>query len=160
MSILIVYDSIFGNTASLAKAMASELENSHEIRLVPVTTGSSPALEGVTLMIVGSPTRGFRPTPGMQDFVEGLDEAKVAGLEAAVFDTRLDLETIHPAPLRWVVEVGGYAGDVLQRMLAGKGCVLSSKPAGFLVGGTEGPLKEGEIERARRWASGLVPAAA
>lgn len=158
MTILIVYDSVFGNTATLAKAMASELETTHSVRLAAVGTATNVSLDGVDLLIVGSPTRGFRPTPNMQNFLDGYADATLGPLAAAAFDTRLDLETIHPAPLRWVVEVGGYASDVLQRMLAAKGCVPAGEPAGFLVGGTEGPLRDGEVERARAWARSLVKA--
>ena len=148
MSIVIVYDSIFGNTAQVAQAMAAEVPGA---RAIPVRDAATLDLNDVTLLVVGSPTRGFRPTPGMQEFVDGLGNDMLAGRRAAAFDTRLDLETVHPAPLRWVREVGGYAASTLERMLADKGCVMIGKPAGFLVGGTEGPLQQGELERARSW---------
>lgn len=157
MSILIVYDSVFGNTATVAKALASELET-HDVRLTSVEASDGLSLDGVDLLIVGSPTRGFRPTLSIQNFLEGHADGALSPMRGAAFDTRLDLETIHPVPLRWVVEVGGYAGDVLQRMLAAKGCVLAGESAGFLVTGTEGPIKDGEIERAKAWARSLVSA--
>lgn len=148
MSIVIVYDSIYGNTAQIAQAMAAAVPGA---RAIHVHDAATLDLNGVTLLVVGSPTRGFRPTPGMQEFIDGLGDDMLAGRRAATFDTRLDLETVHPAPLRWVVEVGGYAATTLDRMLADKGCVMTGKPAGFLVGGTEGPLQDGEIERASSW---------
>ena len=153
MSILIVYDSIFGNTAQVATAMADGVSGA---RALSVRDAAALELEGVELLVVGSPTRGFRPTPGMQEFIDGLGDDMLAGRRAAAFDTRLDLETVHPAPLRWVMDVGGYAAGTLQRLLADKGCVTVGEPTGFLVGGSEGPLQPGEIERARTWLQGLV----
>lgn len=153
MSILIVYDSIFGNTAKVALAMAEAMPGA---RAVPVSDTATLDLDGITLLVVGSPTRGFRPTPAIQEFVDRLGDDMLAGRRAAVFDTRLDLETVHPAPLRWVMEVGGYAANTLERLLAERGCVMTGKPVGFLVSGTEGPLQEGELDRARSWLRDLA----
>jgi flavodoxin len=156
MVVLIVHDSIYGNTASIAQAMAQALQPEHAVRLEAVNIGHIPDLTGVDLLIIGSPTRGFRPTPAIQDVLEALPDAGMAGLRAAAFDTRLDLDTIQPAPLRWVVEVGGYAGQTIQRRLIERGCVEAGTATGFLVLGTEGPLKDGERERAAAWAKGLI----
>lgn len=162
MSVLIVYDSIFGNTAAIARAIADGLASAHNLRLVACAPGVTPDLEDTELLIVGSPTRGFRPTPNIQECLARLDADRLAGLRAAAFDTRVDIETIHPAPLRWVVSAGGYAADVLARQMRERGCIMAGPPEGFVVTGTEGPLKDGEAERARDWARGLavVPALA
>jgi flavodoxin len=155
MSVLIIHDSIFGNTAQIARAISEALGANHNVRMVGCAPGLTPDLADVELLIVGSPTRGFRPTPGMQECISRLDGDQLVGLRAAAFDTRLDLETIHPIPLRWVVGAGGYAADVLARQLRERGCVMAGEPGGFLVSGTEGPLKPGETDRARSWAAGL-----
>jgi flavodoxin len=152
MSILIVYDSIFGNTGQIAQAMADELSRTHDTRLSSVQEARALDMSGVELLIVGSPTRGFRPTPEIQEFASRPDLAGAA----ASFDTRIDLETINPAPLRWVVQAGGYAAERLARELSEQGCRLVGEPAGFEVTGQEGPLKNGETERAAQWARGLV----
>jgi len=152
MSILIVYDSVFGNTAAIARAMADALAPSHAVKLASVQEAADLDLRGVELLIAGSPTRGFRPTPNMQEFVARPD---ISG-RAAAFDTRLDPEGIQPAPLRWVVAAGGYAADRLYQTLAAHGCTMASPPTGFVVTGQEGPLKDGEIERAGAWARSLV----
>ncbi|WP_375598375.1 flavodoxin family protein [Devosia sp. Naph2] len=152
MSILIVYDSIFGNTGQIAQAMANELSKTHEVRLATAQQAQGMDLSGVDLLIVGSPTRGFRPTPEIQEFASRPD---LTG-PAAAFDTRIDLDTIEPAPLRWVVHAGGYAAERLARELAEQGCVLVGDTAGFVVLGQEGPLKEGEIGRAAQWARDLI----
>lgn len=73
-----------------------------------------------------------------------------------MFDTRLDPETVNPPPLRWVVEVGGYAATRMVSGLRSHGIELRGDPGAFLVTGTEGPLKAGELGRAREWASTLL----
>lgn len=108
MKITIVYDSIFGNTAHVAKVIAVALRGSNAVRLLTVHEAKSADLADTDLLIVGSPTRGFRPTPTISEYVERLGTVG-AGKAAAVFDTRLDLETIEPPLLRWVVVAGGYA---------------------------------------------------
>jgi flavodoxin len=64
MKALIVYDSVFGNTAKVAQAMAEALQTS----AVPVSRVTADMLRGVDLLIVGSPTRSFRPTPAISKF--------------------------------------------------------------------------------------------
>jgi len=150
MKITIVYDSIFGNTAQIARAIAVALRTSHAVRLLTVQEARSADLTDTDLLIVGSPTRGFRPTPTISEYVEGLGTIGT-GKSAATFDTRLDLETIQPPPLRWVVDAGGYAVTRIASSLARHGFSVSPDTPGFLVTGTEGPLKANELERAAAW---------
>ena len=156
MKIAIVYDSIFTNTAQVARAIALALKDGNAVRLLTVQEARSADLDDTDLLIVGSPTRGFRPTPMISDYTESLGTMGT-GKTAAAFDTRLDLETIEPAPLRWVVDAGGYAATRVAASLARHGFAQGAEPAGFLVTGTEGPLKEGELERAARWGLSLIP---
>lgn len=152
MATTIVYDSVFGNTAQIARAIEAGLVAAGEsVRIVPVSEANRDDLTG-SMLIVGSPTRGFRPTPAISEFVAGLDGT---GHRAAVFDTRIDLETVHPAPLRWVVEAGGYASARIGAMLREKGFDVRDD-AGFKVSGTEGPLLADEIERATAWGKALA----
>ncbi len=155
MSIVVVYDSIFGNTAQVAEAVAEALRPGREVKLLRVEAAAALPLDGVELLVFGSPTRGFRPTPAMAELVAALHPAS-GGQAAAVFDTRLALEDIHPAPLRWVVDAGGYAAKRMGEKLAENGFALKGEAAGFLVGGTEGPLKPGELQRACAWAATLL----
>lgn len=152
MSILIVYDSIFGNTGQVAKAMADELARSHAVRLASVQEARGLDLSDIDLLVVGSPTRGFRPTPEIQEFASRRDLPR----RAAIFDTRIDLDTIHPAPLRWVVQAGGYAAERLHTELTEQGCTIIGEPEGFLVLGQEGPLRDNETARAAAWARAIV----
>ena len=155
MKILIVYDSIYGNTAEIAKAVAAGFERDNQVAVITVQQASGRDLSQTELLVVGSPTRGFHPTPGISEYIAGLPDAH-EGMTAAVFDTRLDLETINPPPLRWVVEVGGYAATRMAAGLRSRGIGLRGDLGAFHVMGTEGPLKDGELERARAWASSLL----
>lgn len=153
MNVTIVYDSVFGNTATIAKEIAAALGGQHTVRLLAVGEATKLGPDKIDLLIVGSPTRGFRPTPAIDEFAAGL--ASAPGQQAAVFDTRLDAEEIHPAPLRWVINAGGYAAQRIAQDLERHGFSIAGN-TGFLVTGTEGPLKPGEVERAREWALSLL----
>ena len=155
MKILIVYDSIFGNTATIAKTMAERLAAGHDVTAITVQDAQRRDLSGIELLIIGSPTRGFQPTPGISQYIGGLTPP-AGRLTTAVFDTRLDLETINPPPLRWVVDVGGYAGRRMAKALQAQGFVVHEDCGAFRVSGTEGPLGEGELARAADWASNLL----
>jgi flavodoxin I len=61
----------------------------------------------------------------------------------AAFDTRIST--------KWV-GVFGYAAGRIARSLKGKGGTLIAPLEGFFVKGTQGPLKDGELERAADWA--------
>lgn len=154
MRIAIIFDSVFGNTAQIASAIGEALATGNDAQLFRMEEARNLDPSSWDILIVGSPTRGFRPTPATSEFLESLP--RVHSAKAAAFDTRMALEDIHPAPLRWVVEAGGYAADRIDTQLAGKGFQRAGNPAGFFVSGTEGPMKPGEIDRAREWARSLL----
>lgn len=81
---------------------------------------------------------------------------RATGQSAAAFDTRIDLETITPISLRWVVDAGGYAATRIASSLARHGFTIKGAPEGFLVSGPEGPLKDRELERAADWSLTLA----
>lgn len=156
MSSIVIYDSVFGNTAEIARAIATALEPAGPVRLVPAGEAKGLSLDGVDLLVVGSPTRGFRPTPAMDEILARLEAPAGRTLRAAVFDTRLDAEQIHPVPLRWVVNAGGYAAQRMAQALRERGIEVTGAEGGFMVTGAEGPLKPGELERAGEWARAIL----
>jgi flavodoxin len=156
MHIGVIFDSVYGNTRQVATAIAEGLAHGNTVDTLTVTEARDADLSSFDLLIIGSPTRGFRPTPATSDFVAGLKPSITRAVKAAAFDTRIALADIHPAPLRWVVEAGGYAADRIQMLLSERGFALAGKGAGFEVSGTEGPLKAGELERAADWARALA----
>jgi hypothetical protein len=112
-------------------------------------------LTGLDLLGVGSPTRGFRPTEGISKLLNSLPKNHLARVKLADFDTRILLGTIDSKALRFLVDKGGYAASTIAKTLEKKGGMRIAAPEGFLVTGEQGPLKEGELERAAAWDEAL-----
>jgi flavodoxin len=145
---MVIYDSVFGNTEKIAQSVAAALQTT----ATPVTLVTAEQVRRLDLLIVGSPTRGFRPTEGISKFVGAFPKNHLANIRVAAFDTRIVLETINSKALRFLVDKGGYAAVTIAKTLEKKGGKLAARPEGFLVTGEQGPLKEGELERAAGWA--------
>ena len=156
MKTLIVYDSVFGNTEKIARSMGAACGSQDEVQVVRVTDFTLEHLADVKMLMVGSPTRGFRPTEGISAFLKDLPSDSLKGVRAASFDTRIPLETIKSGIFRFIISKGGYAAPIIAKKLAEKGAEIITAPEGFLVQETEGPLVEGEQGRAAVWVEGLL----
>ncbi|MFW5713910.1 MAG: flavodoxin family protein [Brevefilum sp.] len=145
---LVVYDSYFGNTEKIAEGIAEAIGgNARKINAV-----SEEDLEGLEVLFVGSPTRAFRPTPAILTFINSLDPARMRGVKAAAFDTRIPKDKTDSGFLRMMISLFGYADKKIEKRLANTGASVALESEGFGVTGTEGPLVEGELERAKEWA--------
>lgn len=153
MTALIIYDSVFGNTEKVALAMAEALKNG--ARAVKVNQLSGLNLQDYDLILIGSPTRAFKPTEAITDFLKSMSPAFLNSKKLAVFDTRIPLETISNKFFRRIVKAGGYADAVMKRIINKKGGQVIGAE-GFYVLESEGPLADGELDRAARWAGSLV----
>jgi len=141
---LILYESLYGNTEEIARAIAGALGG--EVRMLRVNAADPSGLTGLDLLIVGAPTQGGRAMKSMQVFLDKIPAGALKGTRAAAFDTRLTA--------KWV-KIFGYAAGKIADSLKGKGAgVLATE--GFWVKGTKGPLQDGESERAAAWAKGLL----
>ena len=147
MKALVVYDSVYGNTEKIARAIGEAIAPSGEVKVLRVGEANPSELTSVDLLIVGSPTHAGRPVPAVQDFLNKMAQASLKGINVAAFDTR--------ATSRFAKIFGNAAGRIA-RHLTKKGGALATSPEGFLVTGTRGPLKEGELERAAAWAKGIL----
>jgi flavodoxin len=152
MKALVVYDSVFGNTEQVARAIAAALQTA----VLPVSQVRPENLIGLDVLVIGSPTRGFRPTEGISQLLNALSKTHLVGVGVAAFDTRIDLTTIDSSVFRFIVDKGGYAAHTIAKGLEKKGGRLLASPEGFLVTGEQGPLKVGELERAAAWAGQIV----
>jgi len=159
MKALIVYDSFFGNTEQVAQAMGNTLEDQVDIEVLKVDTAQPQHVSGVDILIVGSPTRAFRPSPGINDFLKSLPRQALDGVKVAAFDTRISMDNVDSPILLPMVKVFGYAAGPIAKRLQREGGVLALSREGFFVNGTEGPMKEGELERAATWARQILAAA-
>jgi len=146
VEILVVYGSQYGNTQRIAQAIARALSSEHRVRVMPAAAASEIRGDDVDLLFVGAPTqmRGLRLLA--KRFLDGLAERGFVGTAAAAFDTRMDLG---PQLL---------GSTVISHHLVEAGCRLMMKPQSFLVLGLEGPLADGEEERAEVWARAVVRA--
>jgi len=82
--------------------------------------------------------------PGVREWLQGLPKA--IGGKAAAFDTRGDSR------------MAGGAAHGIAKNLRHHGYQLVAEPEGFIIEDMEGPLRDGERERAKRWAAELVEA--
>ena len=159
MKILVIYDSVFGNTEKIARAIAAALADAlseGNIALLQAGQAQLDQLAGSDLLVVGSPTRGFRPTEALAALLDRLGRNSLQGVRAAAFDTRFKADELDSAFTRFVVKTGGYAARRIADRLMKAGAGLAVPPAGFYVADTEGPLLDGELERAAAWAKSLL----
>jgi flavodoxin I len=157
MKAMVVYDSAFGNTEKVAQAIGQALGSTEDVKTVRVGNVAPEQLAGLTLLVVGSPTQKFRPLGTVTSFLKGIPDNGLKGVRVAAFDTRITESEIEKVGiLAFFVKIFGYAAKPIADRLQKKGGALAIVPEGFYVGGTEGPLLEGELERAADWARKIV----
>jgi len=173
MKAVIIYESMYGNTRTIADAIAEGLRPDEAI-VVPVAQARPELLDGAGLLVVGGPThihgmsrastrRGAalaagKPQsglmmlpgaegPGLREWLAAL--GRVDG-PAAAFDTRLEMPAVFT----------GRASSGIARLLRQHGCTMVTKPVSFLVT-KDNRLRAGEDSRARDWGqllSGILAA--
>jgi len=143
MNILIVYDSLYGNTEKIAQEIGENLPGS---KLIQARQFTSDLLKEVELLIVGSPTHGGRPSQATKEFLNKISDKALKNIGIAAFDTRMSI---------FFTKLFGYSAPRIAKVLEEKGGRLIVKPEGFIVTGSKGPLKEVELERAAGWAKGI-----
>ncbi len=161
MKAVVVYESLWGNTAAIARAIAEGIGS--QTRALSTGEAVGEAMAGVDLVVAGAPLIGFRlPADGMRrsierdpkhagrppDLASPSMRAWLAALpkgsgHAAAFETRL----------KWSP---GSATGAIAKGLARLGYRRISQDRRFLVTGTYGPLAAGELERAKAWGAELA----
>lgn len=164
MPALVVFESMFGNTREIARAIGEGLSASTRVDVVEV--GDAPPMinDDVALLVVGGPTHAFgmtRPSTrrdaakqacdvvttgvavGMREWIAGVRGGS-PGRAVAAFDTRIDKP-----------RVPGSAARGAEKRLRRLGFRVVAPAETFFVDGTSGPLSEGERERAHRWGEQL-----
>ena len=153
MKVLIVYDSLHGNTEKIAMAIAEAITG--DVKVLRVGEVNPLELESINLLIVGSPVHAGRPTPATKEFLNRIPANALQNIGVTSFDTRFS-EKEKGVVTRILLKILGYAAGRIAGRLEGKGGHLVTQPEGFIVVDTEGPLKEGELERATEWAKEIV----
>lgn len=167
---LVVYESLFENTETIAHAVARGLVL-EGMGATVVAVGAAPPLRHVDLdlLVVGAPTHAFslsRPRTRQDAVRQGASSASsatgvrdwlaVAGATpssrnrplAAMFDTRVRATEHLP------MSAASRGAHLLQHL----GLALVARPQGFVVEGLRGPLREEEVGHAVAWGRGLARA--
>ncbi len=147
MRTLVVYDSLYGNTERIARAIGSAI--SGEVEVLRVSEVGSALLRPFDLLVVGCPTQNSGATKPILSFVEGIPSQVLKAARVATFDTRYQ---------SFLATLIGSGASKIADAIRKRGGILVALPEGFIVKGKKGPLKEDEIERASAWAKGLATA--
>jgi len=145
MYALVIYDSTFGNTQQIAQIIARVLGEHVPVQISPVEEVSTSELKKADVLVLGCPTQNYDLTPDVRAFLETLPERIVGDLMAAAFDTRYRTSAWSTGSAAWSIA----------RQLQEAGVSLILPPESFFVAAKEGPLEDGELERAAQWAKTL-----
>ena len=156
MQALVIYDSVFGNTEKIAQSIAAGLRSTHETQCLQAGSVSIAQILSADIIVIGSPTRSFRATPATHSLLEGIPSAALKGKKVAAFDTRLLMSGVKGLLLRKIIDKGGYAAPIIASALVKESGTLALPAEGFFVKGEEGPLADGELERALEWGKRLA----
>ena len=146
MNTLLVYESEFGNTEQIARGIATGLAGRGSVRVESIYHVEHPALEGLDLLVLGSPTQYHEATPDMLAWLDRIPPQALYGVPVAVFDTRYHLPQL----------LSGSAAQVIGQAIQKQGRKLIAPPESFFVIEREGPLEAGEVERAVSWINALL----
>ena len=164
MRALVVYESMFGNSETVARAIAEGLRAARvEVELVNAATAAGPSGDLVELLVVGGPTHAFSMTrhntredavrqggaaaaagTGVREWIDHLHKGPHSEM-VATFDTRVDK----------VRHLPGSAAKSAAKALRKLGYRTLVASESFYVDDVAGPLLEGEAERARAWGERL-----
>jgi hypothetical protein len=164
MQAIVVYESHWGNTEAVARAIAEGI--GPDARALTTDEATPEVVAGADLVVAGAPviafslprdgsekqlaadTKGPRPADLSHPLLRAWLDALPAGRGwFAAFETRI-----------WWSPRG--ATGTIEARLAKAGYRRVAKPERFVVTGGYGPLRDGELERARAWGAALGEAAA
>jgi hypothetical protein len=180
MRVAIVFESLYGNTHEVAEAIAAgmtEAQPDAQIDVCRVGEADSERASGADLLVVGGPThmRGMTTGlsrklgvsaegkkepderhdlepgaegPGIRDWFHVLPKS-ADHRPAAAFDTRIGARL-----------AGGAANGIASRLHRHGYTVLVEPEAFYIRDDGEGPLKDGEVDRARAWGAEVIRLAA
>lgn len=164
MKAVVVYESLWGNTAAIARAVAEGL--GPDARALTTDEATEPVVAEADLIVAGAPVIGF--SLANDKTREGIGKSERDGPKPA--------DTSHPSLRTWLASLpAGHAATAafetriwwsprgatgaIEKGLRHAGYATIAKAEKFVVDGKYGPLRDGEIERARQWGHELAVAA-
>jgi flavodoxin I len=160
MRALVIYDSLYGNTEKIAHAIGDGLSGSigesGSVDVVKVGDAHPDQLAGLDLLLVGPPPQGSQPSPAARDFLNRIPKGSLAGVKVAAFDTRGNVDKLGVPRVISRFLGSFFAAPRILSTLEKKGGQAVKPPEGFFVVDTEGPLQDGELQRATDWGRQIV----
>lgn len=160
MKALVVYESMWGNTRRIAEAVADGLRQSMDVDLVTVDEAPTDPGTDIGLIVAGGPTHAFsmsraatrtdalnrgasegNPQSGLREWLDKLPVGQHPQ-RIATFDTRVAKVRHFP----------GSAAKAAAKAAHRHGFDRAIHVESFYVDDVEGPLLDGELDRATAWA--------
>lgn len=148
MNALVVYHSQFGNTQQVAEAIVEVFQGTGSARTISADQLAPADLQDVDLVVMGTPTHKMNLPQAVRPVFEALPRRSLRGVSIAAFDTSYKMSAFLAR------FTAAKRLDRKLRKLGGKRLV---PPETFHVEEHhEGPLYDGEIERAKTWAESIL----
>jgi flavodoxin len=145
---LVIYHSQFGNTRQIAEAIAEVFQAAGTARMLSAEKIAASELQDFDLVVMGTPTHKMNLPLAVRPVFEGLPRRILRGVPVAAFDTSYEMSALLAR------FTAAKRIDRKLRRLGGKRLV---PPETFYVHRHhEGPLLDGEIERARGWTEAIL----
>jgi len=133
---VVIYDTKFGNTEKIARALSEGMKNEGLLVDCLKTDAVDPSkLSEYDVLAVGAPTQAFRISAPMKEFLRKLENVDLRGKKGFAFDTRLKSR------------FAGSAANGIEKKLKELGLTIIRDYASAIVAGTEGPLEENTEKR-------------
>lgn len=145
MKAVVLYDSIYGRTRELAMVIAGVLDKRYDVQTAAAEEWFS-IKSRPDLIVVGSPTVRRRPTQAILTALRKIPVEVLDRVAAATFCTRYN----RPRFLTGAASLG------IARRLNHRGARVEISAESFVYDEPDGPLVDGELERARHWAEQVM----
>lgn len=162
MRAVVVYESLWGNTASVARAIAEGIGS--DARAMTTDEATPAVVAEADLLVAGAPVLGFSlPTEKMRESVRTTTGDAPVSADLTHRSMRAWLASLRHGKGRAIAfetrlrgPIPGSATKTIMRELQDAGFASAGRSQPFYVAGKYGPLREGELERARLWGEDLA----